>query len=410
MTYQKSELELASDLHPLENIEQETLNKKIKKDKERFEQIVTTQNKIQQIKADLNSLIHAMNHNSSLFSRAALFWNDVPLWQKIIGGVVLSVPFLIVGILANFAALITLSIVTAISYTVSSFLLENHQSQNTDNTERLNAGISSLADLLDMVISSLERLREQLAIEVESFQKENARLTGNIEQFSEQVKTLTAQVNNLTDTEKNLRLTQEDLENTTKKLKDAAQEQSELLEDTQKKLEQAIQDYKENQTLLSDKIKELDEVKVRMGKDIEYARSIGLVLGATIDEFSAAMIQGEEQRVAFKERLEGFLTNKEASFDKIVSRISDAEHQLARLKDEYALSNQRHKELLCKFEQMICRHEQVILQHESHVFQLAQIQELYGFIKSNIHGFFATKKEMPLLAEQTNLSLMASSV
>lgn len=43
----KLELGLASDIHQSEHMEQDTLAQKTKKDKERFEKIVTTQNKIQ---------------------------------------------------------------------------------------------------------------------------------------------------------------------------------------------------------------------------------------------------------------------------------------------------------------------------------------------------------------------------
>jgi hypothetical protein len=104
------ELKLAADLHQSEYREQDSLTQKTKKDKVQFEQIVTTKNKIQQIKTNLNQLIQAMNHNPSLLSRAASFWNEIPLWQKITAGVVLTVPLLIIGIMANLAALITLSI------------------------------------------------------------------------------------------------------------------------------------------------------------------------------------------------------------------------------------------------------------------------------------------------------------
>lgn len=80
MAYQKVELELASDFHESENIEQDNLNQKTKKDKERFEKMVTTQNKIQKIKEDLNKLIQSMNNNPSWLSRAANFWDEIPLW------------------------------------------------------------------------------------------------------------------------------------------------------------------------------------------------------------------------------------------------------------------------------------------------------------------------------------------
>ena len=45
MSYQKVELELASELHQAEHTEQDILAQKTKKDKERFEKMVTTQNK-----------------------------------------------------------------------------------------------------------------------------------------------------------------------------------------------------------------------------------------------------------------------------------------------------------------------------------------------------------------------------
>lgn len=406
MTYQKLELELATDPHQSENMDQDILIKKTKKAKEQFEQIVTTQNKIQQIKADLTRLIHAMNHNSSLFSHAASFWNTIPLWQKITAGVVFTVPLLIIGIMANLAALITLSIVTGIVYTVSHILLENHQNQNTNNTENLNTGISSLVDLLDTVISTLELLREQLAIEIDSFQKENERLTDNIEQFSEQIKTLKSQINNLTDTEKKLRETQVELENTVTKLNGSIDEQSQLLKTTQEELEKAVQKYKENQSQLSDKIKELDEIKIKMGKEIDQAQSLSLVLRSTVEALSQTVIADEEQRAAFQSRLNEFLTNKEKSFDQVAERICEAERKLSVVTKQLEQSNQRYRKLLDRQEQQIIRLEQIDL------YQPDEVQELYNDVKPSINrnGFYAVKKEPPFFAVPTQGATMIAVV
>jgi hypothetical protein len=407
MTYQKLELVLASDLHQAENIEQGTLIQKTKKDKEQLEQIITTKNKIQQIKADLNKLILAMNHNPSLLSRAASFWNEIPLWQKITAGVVLTVPLLIIGIMANLAALITLSIVTVIVYTVSHILLENHQIQNKDNTESLNAGISSLVDLLDTVILTLELLREQLAIEIDLFQKENARLTANIEQFCEQIKTLKSQINQLTDTEKALSATQVDLEQTATRLKGSIEEQSQVLEQTQQELEKVAHEYQENQNLLYDKIKELDEVKVNMSKEVEQARAVGLVLSGTVETFSNVVIQDKEQRAAFQKRLEEFLTNKEKSFVEVADRICDAERKLSETQHKLSIvtkqleqSNQRYRTILDRQEQQIIRLEQI------DVDQPDEVQESFDGIKPSINGFYAIQKEPPFLAVTTHGAAM----
>ena len=392
MTYQKLELELASDLHQSENMEQDNLSQ-TKKDKERFEKIITTQNKIQKIKADLNQLIQAMNQNPSLLSRAASFWNEIPLWQKISAGAVLTVPLLMIGLMANLAALITLSIVTGIVYTVSHILLENHQSQNTDNIEGLKAGISSLVDLLDSVISTLEILREQLAIEIESFQNENAHLTENVEQFCEQIKILKSQISELTDTETKLRATQIELELTAATLKGSIEEQSQALENNQKELVKVAQEYKENQNQLSDKIKKLDDIKVKMGKEVEQARAVGLVLSGTVETFSNMVIQGKEQRAAFQKRLEEFLTNKEKSFVEVADRICDAERKLSVVTKQLEESNQRYRKLLDRQEQQIIRLEQM------DVYQPEEVQESFDGVKPSINGFYAIKKDSPFLPE-----------
>ncbi|HGC5940504.1 TPA: LegC2/C7 family Dot/Icm T4SS effector [Legionella pneumophila] len=395
MSYQKVELELASDIHQSEHMEQKTLAQKTKKNKERFEKIVTTQNKIQKITIDLNQLIQAMNQNPSLLSRAANLWNKIPLWQKITAGAVLTVPLLLTGLMANLAALITLSIVTAIIYTASSFLLDNHQSQNTDNSEQLNAGISSLVELLDTVISTLDLLREQLAIEIDAFQKENERLTESAQQFCEQIKTLKSQISELNDTEKALRATQIELELTAKTLKGSIEEQSQVLENTQKELEQVVLAYKDNQNQLSDKIKELDDIKLKMGKEVDQAQSITLVLRSTVEALSKTVIADEEQRTSFQLRLNEFLTNKEKSFYQVAERICEAERKLAVVTKQLEQSKQRYRKLLDRQEQQIIRLEQLDAEQSN------EVQELSNVVKPSINGFYAIKKEPPFLAVST---------
>ena len=404
MSYQKVELELDSDIHQSEQMEQDTLAQKTKKDKERFEKIVTTQNKIQKIKVDLNQLIQSMNNNPSWLSRAASFWNEIPLWQKITAGAVLTIPLLMIGLMANLAALITLSIVTGIIYAVSHILLENHQNQNTNNTENLNAGISSLVDLLDTVISTLDLLREQLAIEIDAFQKENARLTQNVDQFCEQINTLKSEISKLTDTEKVLRATQIDLELTAKTLKDSIEEQSQVLENTQKELEQVVLAYKDNQNQLSDKIKELDEVKVKMSKEVDQAQTLSLVLKSTVEALSKTVIADEEQRTSFQLKLNEFLTNKEKSFDQVAERICEAERKLSVVTKQLEESNQRYRKLLDRQEQQIIRLEQI------DVVQPEEVQESFDGVKPSVNGFYAIKKEPPFFPASTHRSPMVSVV
>lgn len=404
MSYQKVELELDSDIHQSEQMEQDTVAQKTKKDKERFEKIVTTQNKIQKIRVDLNQLIQSMNNNPSWLSRAASFWNEIPLWQKITAGAVLTIPLLMIGLMANLAALITLSIVTGIIYAASHILLENHQNQNTNNTKHLNAGISSLVDLLDTVISTLDLLREQLAIEIDAFQKENARLTQNVDQFCEQINTLKSEISKLNDTEKALRATQIELELTAKTLKGSIEEQSQVLEITQKELEQVVLAYKDNQNQLSEKIKELDEVKVKMSKEVEQAQTLSLVLRSTVEALSKTVIADEEQRTSFQLRLNDFLTNKEKSFDQVAERICEAERKLSVVTKQLEESNQRYRKLLDRQEQQIIRLEQI------DVVQPEEVQESCEGVKPSINGFYAIKNEPSFFSSPTHRTPMVAVV
>lgn len=183
---------------------------------------------------------------------------------------------------------------------------------------------------------------------------------------------------------------------TSKKLKDSNDARSQALENTQRQLEQVAQAYKENQNQLFDKIKELDNVKEKMGKEVEQARAVGLVLSGTVETFSNMVIQDKEQRAAFQKRLEEFLTNKEKSFVEVADRIYDAERKLSIVTKQLEESNQRYRKLLDRQEQQIIRLEQI------DVYQFKETQESFDGIKPSINGFYAIKKEAPFLAVSTH--------
>lgn len=400
MTYQKLELELGTDINQSKTQEQTPTNHVAKKENEHLEQLLKTKNKLKQIKDNLNKIIDSVEHNQSLLARAAVYWHDLPVWKKIIAGVVLTLPLLAIGILANLAALITLSIVMTIVYTASSILLDNHQNHNKDHLDSLKAGISSLADLLNEVIESLSLIREQLALDLDKLHQEVSRLTAHIDELGKQISTLTLQINHLTDTEYALRATQIELEALTQTLKGSIDEQSQLLETTQKELDQVVLDYKLNQIQLSAKVNELDEIKVQMGLEVKQAQSIGLVLNETVKLLTDSVIEDKEQRGAFQKRLDEFLANKEQSFDHIVERICNAERKLAHVTDELSQSNQRYSELLDQQELLIARLERMVNAHPE------EIQEPSSPIEPSInglsHGFFAIRKEPSFMKEQTH--------
>ena len=150
-----------------------------------MESVQLAQEKITRIKEGLNKAIDAMNQNQSLLSRAAFFWNKLPLWQKIIVGIILIVPAFLIAVVTHIASLLTISLFFLITYTVSSILLDNHQGHTAKNTEEIKAGISGLVDCLSEIITTLETLSRQLAGEVKLFEEENKKLINSIEQLNE---------------------------------------------------------------------------------------------------------------------------------------------------------------------------------------------------------------------------------
>ena len=312
-------------------------------------------------------------------------------------------PVLIIGIVANIAVLIAISIFTLLDFVATSIALDNHHSHNVSSTKQLKAGIASIVDTLGVVIQSLGLLTRQLAQSIDEFQQENKQLTAHIDALSKQITKLSTQVSLLMTTEQQLRNTADELEQTITTLKTSAVEQTELLEKTQKKLEQVTHDYEQNTNLLSEKIIELNTVKYEMGLEVEQAKNVGLVLQAAVDTLSNSVILDTTQRLTFHEKLNEFLTNKEASFDLIAERIFKAERELEQVnqelvlvKEQFKSSNERYKELLDKQEQQMLRLQRLNNLKGTTTLEPQKTEE----IKPSNNGFYAIKKKPFLYGEE----------
>ena len=330
--------------------------------KENLEQIKLTQEKLNKIIEDLMTMIDALALNPSLLSRASDYWGTLHLWQKISLGSGLTVPFFIIGLLAQVTVLLTISIFTLITYAASSLLLDNHHEHNTDRTEHLKKGVASLADLLFAVILSLDKLHEQLANEIDKFHKENERLTININHLNEHTNKLNNQINSFIETEKNLRSIQEDLEQAAVTFKYTIKEQSDLLQQSQKDLAQAIHKYEQTEIELSAKIVELNNVKTEMGEQVDQVSKIAATLQGTIESLVECSFLNEEHRKVFLKKLDEFMTNKEASFILIADRICDAEHQLRNVTKELKDTQRELESYNVRFKELLAIQEAQIMQ------------------------------------------------
>lgn len=202
-----------------------------------LQSIALTQEHLAQVKKSLGAIVDSLHDNPSLISRAAAFWGELPLWQRIVGGVAISGPTLIIGAAAHIGFLITISGVSALAYTTSGIVLDDHHYHTKSIAQKLKEGIFGVAEILELTIGALDTIRKKLAIEIDKFKEENEKLAHNITRLNEEVETLSAQVEVYVETEKLLRKSKEDLEKTASSLKLDLEKQSEQYEINQKELE-----------------------------------------------------------------------------------------------------------------------------------------------------------------------------
>ncbi|PWY54506.1 hypothetical protein DGG96_16605 [Legionella qingyii] len=315
-------------------------------DLDSLQSIALTQEHLAQVKKSLGAIVDSLQDNPSLISRAAAFWGELPLWQRIIGGVAVSGPTLIIGAAAHIGFLVTISGVSALAYTTSGIVLDDHHYHTKNIAQKLKEGIFGVAEILELTIGALDSIRKKLAVEIDKFKEENERLAKNISRLNEEVETLSAQVEVYIETEKLLRKTKDGLEKTAATLKLDVEKQNKQFEATQKELLKARDEHSRSLVLLSEKTSELSEVRISMGAEVEKAKKIASTLEGTVRILSSATITDGNQRQAFQEKLNSFLENKAASFDQVAERIGKAESELLEVKSELKASTERFNKLL----------------------------------------------------------------
>ncbi|MCW8400287.1 hypothetical protein OQJ26_16010 [Legionella sp. PATHC038] len=315
-------------------------------DLDSLQSIALTQEHLIQVKKSLGAIVDSLQANPSLISQAAAFWGELPLWQRILGGVALSGPTLIIGAAAHIGILVTISGVSALAYTTSGIVLDDHHYHTKNITQKLKEGIFGVAEILELTIGALDSIRKKLAAEIDKFKAENEKLAHNITRLNEEVETLSAQVEVYVETEKLLRKTKEKLEETNSALKQDLQKQNEQFQANQKALLIAQDEHSKCLLLLSQKTSELSDVRQSMGAELEKAKKIATSLEGTVKVLSSAAISDSSQRQAFQEKLNNFLTDKAANFDQVAERMSKAESELSMVKSELKASTERFNKLL----------------------------------------------------------------
>ncbi|KTC66560.1 inclusion membrane protein A [Legionella adelaidensis] len=249
------------------------------------------------IKSSLIAVIDSIFDDPSFLTRVSRYWGELPTWERILIGVTFSGSLFVIGAIAHFGLLITLSAFSGFTYFGGNFILEDHYSNLQRAKTRITAAIMPLASMLETVILALDE-------EITKFSVENQALKTSL-------KTMGIHCESLSEATQSFKLQMADL------------------------------------TLFKDAL-ETENKQLKL---------VCSTLQQTVSALSASVITDEAQRRSFNEKLEKFINEKSATFDTLCERICKAEQELAAVKAELTASVERYNQLLTRQENQISRLE-----------------------------------------------------
>jgi hypothetical protein len=360
-------------------------------EKNDIEKLLITEDIFKRIKESLIVTIKSMEKNPSMFSRAADFWGELPLWQKIMGGLTVTVPTLILGLVANVGFLLALCGITTLAYAGGGIILDDHHNHTVSIIDSLTKGVLGLANLLEVTITALDKIRQKLTEEVEKFSSENAILQNSNEKLTEELESLGHEIQAAAALTESLKKTKESLEAAAVSLNEQMQEKADLLNLNQERLEQVTEDYHASQQHLENKIGEFALIESKLGLELEKTKKTVLTLQDTVAQLVDTVIVGERQQQEFKDRMDSFFETQGNKFNSIAERIGETEQKLAVSEVKLKQNNVEYQSQLVELRQQI---ERLTLLGDRRQKQIENVSSLPTEVLINAllkRGFFATK-------------------
>lgn len=311
-----------------------------------LDDIVLTQQSLSNVRDSLEKIIDGMAKDQSLVTRAAIYWGEIPIWQRVVYGTALALPTLAGGVIAHLALLYTISGFTLASYTAGGLILDDHHKYNIDVVERLKKGIFSLADVLQLTINTLETISNKFKAEIDKFAQENVKLTTNVDTLTQQMHVLSQEINSFIDTKKFQQELLQDLEAKGKALEAANEQQSALIEANCKEMDIVKQQYNTLQVQLSDKVSELDKVRDVLGAEISRAKLVANTLQGTVKNLVNSKFEDAEKQKAFYASIDSMTKMDNQLFNTMAESFHSTEKELSKVKAELQEKNDRLEELV----------------------------------------------------------------
>lgn len=316
---------------------------------ERLKKLKNSQVKLTQIQKDLEILVDSMAKNTSIFSRASNFWGRVPLWQKILAGILIAAAPIVAGVFAQLLLWLVITAFVSAIYIGASVVLDDHFNHSQHSTQNIKLGITSLAEGLQVLMTSLEQISEALTEQVDLFSKENQQFTEHVSDLGKGNVSLTEEIKKLQDIEKKLRLRQGELEKTCNELSKSVVQQTKLLEETQSTLTKVKIDHTDTQTQLKEKTSELAEIKDQLTTAINNYKRLEEFMNETLKVMTTKMSENAPQQELFQQQL--------TAFSKIIAKICNEANELTEVKKSFRQKTNEYQDLIARYERIVIRFE-----------------------------------------------------
>lgn len=310
--------------------------------------------KLATIDEAINELVELLGTNHSWLSQLSAYWSTFALEQKIIIGAALIIPLLVIGLIANLAGLITLSVVALILYPACSMMLDNHVGHSQNTLNKLKAFIATYTHMIGEVTESLNKIRDGFKATLKAYISENRRLSQTIDSLDLEIKALSGQNEELIETSSTLMGIKTQLQQNILTLTSSIEKHKQLLAENQ-----IMQEHTQKELdTLQEQISDLIGAKASLTTHNDELKLVVTTLQGVNETLSGVVIGDEQQRAQFQAKLNQFLNEKEARFESVAERIGQAEAELFMVKEALKASTTRFNQLLDTHEQLIQRIEQ----------------------------------------------------
>ncbi|MFA6302558.1 MAG: hypothetical protein WC627_05425 [Legionella sp.] len=347
----------------------------------------------------VGTMMEALKPDPSYFNRITKFWTKIPVWAHVIITLFLLVPAVVLGVYINFIPMITLGVLTFISYLGLSFLVYNHHKNAIASTNGIEAGLKKSMEILGKVIHALELTCRDVAKQVNVFQITNEKLRTKVDDFTEELNAVIANAEQLKQRDKELTELVNTLELNKNIYTDAILKEQEHLAKISldlKKFKALSIDLKAQ---LDNMPSEFQKVQSQVADQLKATAAINNSLKAAIDSYAKIQFPEEQKRAQFLNNLNEIINNYADHFDKIRKRLDELNGLIGQEKDKLNTVNRAYKEQLGQTMSLLARTDREINRLEQ-----GGVQNPAEILKAK--GFFVPQQlvQDDLIVMQQNVS------